>query len=238
MKKILFFVGLFMICSAMVQSQEDTITVRRGAYLYLPIDVPLLGTPSLRQDLLSQGLPSPNNVSGAIGAGIVNIMGSYLWGVQAVWGIEEADVSSSKSSMNYYALSAYVGKDLSKSLKYSYYPFLGLKTTKLTYKYRQKSDEPSSISGYFSQDYNFKELSNERLNLDLGFGVMFHKRFMADLKVGYLIPLGKPNWKDALTDQEFSDSTNPDYNFYLTFSLGFGGTTMAKKVKNKLLLME
>jgi hypothetical protein len=194
-----------------------------GAFVIFPIEFPVIDNNSINNELTGLGYPECDYPTANIGIGFQLYMNRWITTLSFNKTTKKNDNDSYLTEVEYRSTSFNIGYDLTKNHRYSIYPYLGFKGCGLNYLYRDKISSEISFNDYLNTPLDYKEVTNSRANLDLGFGFSYQWFFLLNFRAGYLLPLEEARWNINNNQDKLSDSPTLNYNYYFTLTIGFGG---------------
>jgi hypothetical protein len=224
MKKLTLLLSLLCYASAArAQSQVDTLKNQAyGTFFFMPIEFPIIDNKGFENTLTTAGLPAARYPTASVGFGFQFYANRLIGTLSFVKTTAKKDESTYLTEMEYRSSSFNFGYDLTKSHRYSIYPYLGFKGNGLNYLYREKLEEAASLEDYLHTDLNYKEISNSIAHLDLGFGLSTQWMYLVNARVGYLVPLEKSRWT-INNGVNLPHAPGAQYKFYFSLNIGLGG---------------
>ncbi|WP_299708157.1 hypothetical protein [uncultured Pontibacter sp.] len=188
----------------------------------MPIEFPIIDNKGFENALNTAGLPAAKHPTASVGIGFQFYANRGIGTISFVKTAAKKDESTYLTEMEYRSFSFNFGYDLTKSHRYSLYPYLGLKGNGLSYLYREKLAEPPTLEDYLQTDLKYKEIHNSRAHLDLGVGLSTQWFYLVNARVGYLLPLEKSRWT-INDDMHLPHAPGARYKFYFSLNIGLGG---------------
>lgn len=193
-----------------------------GAFLIMPIEFPVIDTKGLNQQLIANDYPEAKHPTANVGFGLQVYANRFISTLSFNKTTKKNDHDSYLTEVEYRSTSLNVGYSLTKSQRFSAYPYIGFKGTGLNYLYREKVPNSTSFGNYLQTNLNHKEVTNSRAHLDLGFGFSHQWFYLLNFRVGYLAPIEKVKWNINNNHTPLADSPAIRYNYYFTLTLGLG----------------
>ncbi len=193
-----------------------------GTFLIFPIEFPVIDNEQINNELTGLGYPKCDYSTANIGIGFQLYMNRWITTLSFNKTTKKKDQDSYLTEVEYRSTSFNLGYDLTKNHRYSIYPFVGFKGCGLNYLYREKISNTTSFNNYFNTALEYKEITNSRANLDLGFGFSFQWFFLVNFRTGYLLPLEEARWNINNNQDRLSNAPTLRYNYYFTLTIGFG----------------
>lgn len=204
-----------------------------GAFLIMPLEVPIINTTALNQQLNSYGFPSATHSKAAIGLGLQFHTNRFITTISFNKTTRTDSNRTHLTEVEYRSLSFNVGYSLTNRPHYSIYPYVGFKGCGLNYLYRDKIPSSVAFGNYFQTSLAYKNITNSRAHLDLGTGLSFQWFYLINLRGGYLLPLEKVTWK--INNNKTSLATPPSirYRYYFTLAFGLGNIVSDDEVRRQ-----
>lgn len=204
-------------------AQTDTLKNNvLGGFITFPIEIPIIDNQQINNKLTGLGYPKLEYSAANIGIGLQLYTNRWIMTFSFNKTTKKDDNDTFLTEVEYRSTSLNVGYDLTKSHRYSIYPYVGFKGCGLNYLYREIISNETNFNNYFNTTLGYKEITNSRANLDLGFGVSYQWFFLVNFRVGYLLPLEKTRWNINNNQLKLSNSPTLSYNYYFTLTIGFG----------------
>ncbi|WP_207434434.1 hypothetical protein [Sabulibacter ruber] len=216
---------LFSVVVFVVRTQAQTDSTKNqvvGGFLIMPLEFPVINKTKLNKELNAYGLPSANHPAAAIGIGLQLFINRFITTFSFNKTTRKSDKDTYLTEVEYRSTSFNVGYDLTKNASHSIYPYVGFKGSGLNYLYREKLPDETSMEQYLETDLRYKEITNSRGHLDLGFGVSHQSFYLVNCRIGYLLPLEKVRWNMNNNQTTLGDSPAIRYTYYFTLTLGIG----------------
>ena len=209
-----------------------------GGFIIFPIEFPILNNEAINNELVGLGFPKCDYPTANFGIGIQLYMNRWITTFSFNKTTKKNDSDTYVTEIEYRSTSFNIGYDLTKNFQYSFYPFIGFKGCGLNYLYREKISNGTSFDNYFNTTLGYKEITNSRANLDLGFGASYQWFFLINFRAGYLIPLEKVRWNINNNQDELTNSPTLSYNYYFTLTIGLGGIVSDHALRNRYTIYE
>jgi hypothetical protein len=205
-----------------VNAQADTTKSSTfGGFMTFPIDFPVIDTKAIDQELIANGLPVITYPTASLGIGFQiykkRVITSFSFNKTT------KKVADDFTEVEYRSTALSVGYSITKSRKFSLYPYFGFKANGLNYLYRERVLSTPSLGNYLQADLQYKEITNSRMHLDFGFGLSQQKFHIINCRFGYLLPMEKARWKINNNKATLTNAPGINYSYYFTLVLGFGG---------------
>lgn len=212
-----------LVCSKNVNAQTDTTKNDIfGGFIIMPIEFPAIDTKDINQQLTANGFPPADHSTANIGIGFQIYSNRFITTFSYNKSTRQDNKSTSLTEVEYRSTSLNVGYSLTKSQWFSVYPYIGFKGTGLSYLYREKLPNPTTMGNYLQTNLNHKEITNSRAHLDLGIGISHQWFYLVNFRFGYLVPLEKVRWNINNNQTTLANSPSINYNYYFTLTLGLG----------------
>lgn len=236
MKKLNFIsLLILLIClfHPTTQAQQAASDNFSAWYISVPFEFQQINNSGLNDLLRENNLPDANHASVAPGLEFRSHINRMVMIASFNRSTKRTDLDTESARLTYYSFAVDLGYDFTKSVNYSLYPYLGLKTFSYKYKYSEKTEGKPSLGGYLGNQTNSKELENFRLHLDLGVGASLQPWILSlNVKTGFLIPINR-KWK--VNDDEYrlehQNLKAVKTNFYVTVGVGLGSTSEVRKAQ-------
>jgi hypothetical protein len=216
---IIFLIGFVNQISAQTDTLNNNVF---GGFTIFPIEFPIIDNQDLNSVLSGLGFPECDYSPANIGFGLQFYTNRWITTFSFNKTTKKNDSDNYLTEIEYRSTSLNLGYDLTKNYRFSLYPFFGFKGCGLNYLYRDKISNETSFNNYLNTTLEYKEITNSRANLDLGFGVSYQWFFLINFRTGYLLPLEKASWNINNNQDELSNSPTLSYNYYFTLTIGLG----------------
>jgi hypothetical protein len=193
-----------------------------GGFLIMPIEFPVIDTKDINQQLAANGFPNANYSKANIGIGFQLYTKRVITTFSFNKTTKKDDNDKYLKEVEYRSTSFNVGYSLTRSQRFSVYPFVGFKGSGLNYLYKEKVPSPTTLGNYLQTNLNSKEVTNSRAHLDLGIGISHQWFYLVNFRFGYLVPLEKVRWNIDNNQTTLTNSPTISYNYYFTLTLGLG----------------
>lgn len=216
-----------------MQIQVDTLKNQAfGTFFFMPLEFPIIDNKGFENALTTAGLPAAKYPIASIGVGFQFYANRGIGTMSFVKTAAKKDESTYLTEMEYRSFSFNFGYDLTKSHRYSLYPYLGFKGNGLNYLYREKLEEAPSLEDYLQTDLRYKEIHNSRAHLDLGIGLSAQWFYLVNARVGYQVPLEKSHWT-INDDMNLPHVPGPRYTYYFSLNIGLGAIYSSDDVRRR-----
>ncbi|HSI91108.1 MAG TPA: hypothetical protein VK927_08325, partial [Adhaeribacter sp.] len=199
----------------------------------VPFEMPFLETGKVNQALAEQGYPHFDHPEVVPGFGFQSQTNRFILNFAFNKRINRKEDLNSNYETGYSSTSFAMGRDFFRNPKIALYPYVGYKTSELTYAYREKVN--TTFNGYLAGSFKEKEMTNSRRNLEVGLGLAYQKVLQFGLKSGLFIPIQKESWKIHNNQVSLADMPGLKRNFYVTFFVGLGFTDQTTAEKPDLI---
>lgn len=222
-QKILILIFLLAGLANGLTAQSDTLKNDAfGMFMIFPIEFPIIDNQYINNELVGLGFPKCDYPAANIGIGLQYYMNRWIATFSFNKTTKTNDNDTYLTEVEYRSTALNIGYDLTKNHRYSIYPYVGFKGCSLNYLYRDKIANETSFNDYFNTTLDYKEITNSRANLDLGFGLSYQWFFLINFRTGYLFPLEKSSWNINNSQVRLSSSPVLNYNYYFTLTIGLG----------------
>ncbi len=225
---IIFLIGFVNQVSAQKDSLKDDVF---GVFLIFPIEFPIIDNQQINNELTGLGYPKCDYSIANIGIGLQLYTNRLISTISFNKTTKREDLDSYMTEVEYRSTSFNFGYDLTKSHYYSIYPFVGFKGAGLSYLYREITSNETSFNNYLNTPLEYKEFTNSRAFLDLGFGFSAQWFYLVNFRAGYLIPLEEVKWHINNGNNQLSNSPSLIYNYYFTLTIGLGNITSDQELR-------
>jgi len=193
-----------------------------GGFIIFPIEFPIIDNQQINNELTGLGYPKCEYSAANIGIGLQLYTNRWITTFSFNKTTKKDDNDTYLTEVEYRSTSLNVGYDLTKSHRYSIYPYVGFKGCGLNYLYREKIPNETSFNNYFNTTLEYKEITNSRANLDLGFGFSYQWFFLVNFRTGYLLPLEEARWNINNNQDKLASAPTLSINYYFTLTIGLG----------------
>lgn len=218
----LIFVFFFIISIGTFAQNDSLRNDVAGMYLTLPIDFPSIDNSTINNELNLQGFPSVDYSKANYGIGLQVYVNRWLINFAFNKKTRKTNNDFYALEVEYRSTTLNVGYDVIKTYWISLYPYAGFKGSGLNYLYRSNVENPATFQSYFQTTLEYKEITNSRMNFDLGLGFSVNSFLLFNVRGGYLLPLEKSRWKINNNKDEIENSPTLKYNYYINITLGIG----------------
>ncbi len=192
-----------------------------GGFLIIPIEFPIIEKSSLDRQLNDLGFPSAKYSTASLGIGFQLYLNRFITTFAFNKNTKKNDEDTYLTEVEYRSTSFNLGYDLTKSQLLSIYPYIGFKGSGLNYLYREKIEEETSLNNYLQTDLKYKEITNSRAHLDLGFGLSHQWFYLVNFRFGYLLPIENIRWNINNNKTSLTNSPKIKYSYYFTLTISF-----------------
>lgn len=232
-QKFLILTFLLVGLSTGLIAQTDTLKNSVfGGFIIFPIEFPIINNQQINNELTGLGYPKCNYSAANIGIGLQFYINRWITTFSFNKTTKRDETDTYLTEVEYRSTSLNIGYDLTKNLRYSIYPYVGFKGCGLNYLFREKIPNETSFSNYFNTTLEYKEITNSRANLDLGFGFSYQWFFLVNFRAGCLLPLETARWNINNNQLTLSSSPILNYNYYFTLTIGLGNIASDDDVRN------
>jgi hypothetical protein len=215
-------------------SQNDTLKNNVfGGFVIMPIEFPVIDNDLLNNNLSTLGFPDCDNPTANIGLGIQLYVNRFITTLSFNKTTKKVINDTYLTEVEYRSTSFNIGYDLTKSYKYSLYPYIGFKGCGINYLFREKVSTEISFNNYFQTNLRYQEITNSRANLDLGLGLSTQWFYLINLRIGYLLPIEEVRWCINNNNDKLTNSPTLKYNCYFTLTIGFGNIVSENDLRRK-----
>jgi hypothetical protein len=227
-KLILISVGLLRLCTNATGQTKANKPYIFGAFTIVPIEFPIIDTKDINQQLVANGLPAAKYSAANIGIGLQFYSNRMITTLSFNKTTKKENHDTYLTEVEYRSTSFNVGYSLTSSRTFSVYPYVGFKGAGLNYLYREKTPNSTTLGNYLQTNLNYKEITNSRAHLDLGFGIAHQDFYLINFRIGYLLPLEKSKWKINNNQTSLTNTKPLSCQYYFTLTLGLGGLSNDK----------
>ena len=226
----IFLIGFVNQISAQADTLENNVF---GGFIIIPIEFPIIDNEGINNELTGLGYPKCEYSTANIGIGLQLYMNRWVTTLSFNKSTKKNNHGSYLTEVEYRSTSFNLGYDLTKNHRYSIYPFIGFKGSGLNYLYRGKISNETNFNDYFDTTLEYKEITNSRANLDLGFGFSYQWFFLVNFRTGYLIPLEEARWNINNNQDQLSNSPTLSYDYYFTLIIGLGNIASDDELRGR-----
>jgi len=191
-----------------------------GLYYFMSVEKQIVDNSEVNSILRAKNIPEAILPELTLGYGIEWYMNRFIITISHNGMRKTQKPDSATARVILRSTSFNIGYDVIKHPNISLYPYAGIKSCATKYLFREKSPDTALFINHFNSTTDYKDISSQRMHLDLGIGLAFQSFVMIDLRGGVLIALDDEKW--YYNKIEFANAPQTQYKGYITLNIGLG----------------